>query len=65
MVKLKKNAAKKSVDFLVKILNDQLLPFIHTSEKSFFQSLFEMAKEQEVSFSEKELFIFNGQAHLY
>jgi hypothetical protein len=65
MVKLKKNASKQSVDFLLKILNDSILEFKHTSEKSFFQTLIQNAFEQGVTFSEKELFIMNGSAHLY
>lgn len=61
IVKLKRNATKPNVDFLVNVLN---------SSKTFggenlFKGLFEYAKEQNVFFSEKELFILGNQVHIY
>ena len=61
IVKLKRNATKPNVDFLVNVLN---------SSKTFggenlFKGLFDYAKEQNVFFSEKELFILGNQVHIY
>ena len=61
IVKLKKNATRPNVEFLVNVIN---------TGKTFggaelFKNLFEHAKENNVFFSEKELFILGNSVHIY
>jgi hypothetical protein len=62
-VKLKKNATRPNVEYLVNILNSSY-SFLG-GDKDLFVSLFEHAKSQNVFFSEKELFILSNQVHIY
>ena len=58
---MKKNAGKKSVDFLLDVLNTNKL--FH--EDNFLKAVLDHAKEQGVTFGEKELFILGNSAHTY
>ncbi len=61
IVKLKRNATRPNVEFLVNILNTGKT----SSGENLFEGLFDFAKEQNVFFSEKELFILGNQVHIY
>jgi hypothetical protein len=61
IVKLKRNATRPNVEFLVKVLNNG----VSFGGENLFKGLFELAKEQNVFFSEKELFILGNQVHIY
>lgn len=63
IVKLKRNATRPNVEFLVNVLNTNK-SFI-SGDGDLFKGLFEYAKEQNVFFSEKELFILGNQVHVY
>ena len=56
IVKLKRHATRSNVEFLVKALNDG----VSFGGENLFKGLFELAKEQKVFFSEKELFILGN-----
>jgi hypothetical protein len=61
IVKLKRNATRPNVEFLVNVLNSGKI----FGGESLFKNLFDFAKEQNVFFSEKELFILGNQVHIY
>ena len=61
IVKLKRNATRPNVEFLVNVLNTNKL----FGGAQLFKGLFDYAKEQNVFFSEKELFILGNSVHIY
>ena len=63
LVKLKRGATKPNVDFLVSIINNNK-SFLGQQQNPF-KGLFEHARECNVFFSEKELFIMGNQTHVY
>jgi len=61
IAKLKKNATRPTIDFLVGLLNANK-PLVG---ESLFGIVFALAKEASVAFSEKELFILGNSAHTF
>ena len=56
LIKLKKNVSKQTIGYFVQILNEGR-SFLGQEDKSMFQAMFEHARDLNVFFSEKELFI--------
>ena len=56
IVKLKRHATRSTVEFLVKVLNNG----VSFGGENLFKGLFDLAKDQKVFFSERELFILGN-----
>lgn len=64
VLKLKKNAQKKTVDFIVSVLNSEDNAFDQNGEE-FFSCLTRLIGAAEgVKLSEKEHFVFEAQSHV-
>jgi hypothetical protein len=64
LIKLKKNVSKQTINYFVTILNENR-SFIKGQGKSFMQTMFEHARDTNIFFSEKELFIIQSLPHIY
>jgi hypothetical protein len=60
IVKMKRNAVRPNVEFLVRVVNEG-----RTFGGDVFKGLIEYAKESNVFFSEKELFVLGNTVHVY
>jgi hypothetical protein len=63
IVKTKRQATRPNVEFLVEVINTNQA--FEGSGRNFFEGLFALAREKNIFFSEKELFILGNPVHAY
>ena len=67
ILKLKKNAQKSTIDFMLGILNQQTAEegeVVRENGVEFFDYITQMLNKAGVRLSEKEHFVMEGQAHV-